>query len=262
MFPLAALTLALAPLPTPRAVAARQPALRAATQPRMLGTTETAAALLASTGALAWVSPEANLPGFDGYADDEPAQRIVQTVGAWQICFAYVLLAGKQGAAIAAGQGLYAASVTTLAIIPVWSQLGREKYSQAGAAVLFACLGKLTFARAISPFVAAAAYLLTGGLIFCTPRATAGLYQLTTPLSELASSMLGLYGGVIAMGGVYLAALAAGLTQPRCLAAVLLANGFIALKWTAMEASKLKQPKWPAAAWAAVSAALAALAIR
>ena len=74
----------------------------------------------------------------------------------------------------------------------------------------------------------------------CTPRATAGLYQLTTPLSELASSMLGLYGGVIAMGGVYLAALAAGLTQPRCLAAVLLANGFIALKWTAMEASKLK----------------------
>ena len=52
------------------------------------------------------------------------------------------------------------------------------------------------------------------------------------------------------------------ISQPRCLAAVLLANGFIALKWTAMEASKLKQPKWPAAAWAAVSAALAALAIK
>lgn len=228
----------------------------------MLCTTEAAAALLASTGALAWVSPEANLPGFDGYGDDEPAQRIVQTIGAWQICFAYVLLAGKQGAAAAAGQGLYAASVTALAIIPVWSRLGREKYSQAGAALLFAGLGRLTLARSLSPFVAAAAYLLTGGLIFCTPRGTAALYQLTTPLSELASSMLGLYGGVIAMGGVYLAALASGLSQPRCLAAALLANGLVALKWTAVEAGKLRQPKWPAAAWAVVSAALAALAIR
>ena len=83
-----------------------------------------------------------------------------------------------------------------------------------------------------------------------------------TPLSELASSVLGLYGGVIAMGGVYLAALAAGFTQARCLAAVLLTNGLIALKWTVMEAGKLKQPKWPAAAWAVVSAALAGLAIR
>ena len=62
--------------------------------------------------------------------------------------------------------------------------------------------------------------------------------------------MLGLYGGVIAMGGVYLAAHAAGFTQARCLAAVLLANGLIALKWTVMEAGKLKQQKWPAAAWA------------
>ena len=51
--------------------------------------TETGAGLLAATGVLAWVAPEANLPGFKDY--DSTAAAVVRTIGAWQIVLAVAL---------------------------------------------------------------------------------------------------------------------------------------------------------------------------
>ena len=43
-------------------------------------------------------------------------------------------------------------------------------------------LGRLTLSGAVSPFVAAAAYLVPGLLIFSLPKGTTELYQVTAPV--------------------------------------------------------------------------------
>ena len=222
--------------------------------------TEAGAGILAASGALAWVSPKTNLPGLKEY--DDTASKIVRAVGAWQIALAAVLLTGRHGATVAAGRGLYIAALTQLSVVPVWESLGREKGSQVGAILLFTILGRLTLGGHVSPIVSAAVYVLTGTLIYFTPKSTAALYQLNTPLSELAYSMLSLYGGVIATSGIYLAGLACGLAQPRCLAAALAMNAVVSLKWAATEAGKLGVPKVGPLLWAAISAVLSGLALK
>lgn len=178
------------------------------------------------------------------------------------MCLSYLLVAAKQGVAHAAGYGLYAAALTVVAIIPVWEMFDRPKSSQIGAAVLFALLGKLSLRGSVSPFVSAACYLLTGWLIYFTPKQTAALYEVSKPLSELAYSMLSLYGGMIGTCGVLLASLAYGLTQPQAFAAAFLTNALLSLKWAVAEAGKLEAPKVGAFAWAFVSVALSALALK
>jgi len=239
-------------------LAATRPALRAPYADMLL--TETSAGLLAATGALAWVSPQTNLPGFKNY--DESAQVIVRAVGAFQMCLASVLIAGTRGVAVAAGHGLYSAALTILAVVPVWEHFDRPKGPQVGVAILFAALGKLCLRGKASPLLAPAAYLLTGVLIYFTPKATAELYQASKPISELGYSMLSLYGGVISMSGVYLASLTYGLTQPQSLAAVFVTNALLSLKWVVAEAGKLEAPKAGALLWAAISALLAVLALK
>lgn len=226
--------------------------------------TEMGAGILAASGALSWLSPKASVPGFnDARWQDDSTAGVTRAVGAWQIGLAYVLLAGRSGATFASGHGLYAAAVSQLAVVPVWEYFEREKGSQIGAICLFGILGKLTLLGKISPMVAAVVYLLTGGLIYLTPVSTAELYQVTKPMSELALSLLSLYGGVIATTGVYLAGLAYGLTQPRALAATLSVNALIALKWGVQAgANSGGAPKAAPLVWAAVSAALSALALK
>lgn len=239
-----------------------RPALRVASEAHMLGLpiTEVGSGLLAATGLLAWISPTTNLPGFKDY--DEPSSTLVRAVGAWQLALAFVLLAGRQGATAAAGRGLYAAALTQLAVLPVWEYFGREKASQAGAILIFALLGRLTLCGRISPVVSAVVYLLTGTLIYFTPKATAELYQVNQSMSELGYSILSLYGGVIATSGVYLAGLAYGLAQPLAFAAAFGTNALISLKWAFTEATQLGAPKVGALLWAAISAALSALALK
>lgn len=198
--------------------------------------TEAAACIFAASGALSWVSPETKMSGLKQY--DDAASKIVRAVGAWQLALAAVLLTGPYGATVAAGRGMYIAALTQLSVLPVWDSIGREKGSQVGAILLFTILGRLTLGGHVSPIVSAAVYVLTGTLIYFTPKATAELYQLNTPLSELAYSMMSLYGGVIATTGIYLAGLACGLAQPRCLAAAFATNAFFSLKLAATEAGK------------------------
>ena len=229
-------------------------------QPNMLFT-ETGATMLGATGVLAWIAPKLNVPGFKGY--DDTAAVIVRAIGAWQICLAAVLMIGKQtNITVAAGYGLYAAALTVVSIIPVWEGLGREKISQVSAALLFALLGKFTLRGAASPYVAPASYLLTGTLIYFTPKSTAALYELSKPLSDLALSMLSLYGGVIATCGIYLAGSAYGLTHPQSFAAAFATNALISVKWAIAEAAKLGTPKLGPLAWAAISAVLSGLALK
>ena len=85
VLPLAA-PFVLQPVTRPRVTTRRTP--RAAL---LVPATETGAGLLAATGVLAWVAPEANLPGFKDY--DSTAAAVVRTIGAWQIVLAVALLA-------------------------------------------------------------------------------------------------------------------------------------------------------------------------
>ena len=94
VLPLAA-PFVLQPVTRPRVTTRRTP--RAAL---LVPATETGAGLLAATGVLAWVAPEANLPGFKDY--DSTAAAVVRTIGAWQIVLAFALLAS----AAAGGDGL------------------------------------------------------------------------------------------------------------------------------------------------------------
>jgi len=225
--------------------------------PRMIAT-EIGVGVLASTGLLAWAFPDVNLPGFDGY--DSATKSIVRAIGAWQLCYSFVLCAGSQVGPAVASSSLLAAAATIMAILPVWDTLGRERPSQVVTAAVFAVLGVAL--RSVSPYLAAAAYLLPGTLIYATPtKSTAELYRLASPLSPLASSMLKLYGASIGFVGIYLAALGAGLAHSAGFAAALIANALVSLRWAATEASGLRAPKAGAIAWAAISAILAALSV-
>jgi len=258
--PVAAHRAALAHTPIEKPVTLA-PRLERAPIPSMLAT-EISAGVLASTGALAWLFPGANLASFKEY--DSATQSIVRAIGAWQLCFASVLLVGKRALPVAtvAGFSLFYAAGTIFSMVPVWDTLGREKSSQVAVAVLFALLGKLSLAGRVSPYVAPAAYLLTGTLIYATPKSTAELYQLTRlPLPDLASSVLSLYGASITYVGVYLAAIASGLAHPAGLAMALCANVLASLRWAATEATKLEVPKAGPLLWAAISAALAGMSV-
>ena len=144
-------------------------------------------------------------------------------------------------------------------IIPVWDTLGREKPSQAFAVVLFAALGRLTLAGSVSPFVAAAAYLVPGLLIFSLPQGTTELYQLSASVSKVGLAALRQYGAAITMSGVYLAALAAGVAQPAAFAASFAARALMSAVGVA-DAS-LVFPRAGAIGSMLLSAALAGLAL-
>ena len=77
------------------------------------------------------------------------------------------------------------------------------------------------------------------------------------PVTPLALSMLSTAGGTIFAMGVYLAALARGLSQPQSLACAFFVNGLLALKWALRDAKALGAPKGGALVWAALFGALA-----
>ena len=235
--------------------------------PPELLATEVGAGVLAVTGALAWTSPVFAYPGpgrgdASALKDSEgSAVQILRLVGAWQMCLASLLLSGGQGAKVAACKGLYAAAFTVMSMLPVWEYFDRPKGSQVGVALAFAALGKLILNGALSPLIGGAMYILVGSLIYFTPVSTAELYALSKPMTDFAYSMLTLYGGMITTCGIYLVALAAGLSQPQGFAAALGANALLALKWAIFEAGKLGASKLPPLIWAALSATFSALAL-
>lgn len=186
----------------------------------------------------------------------------MRAIGVWQIGIAAVLLAGKKGAVFASGFGLLAAALASLVNIAVFEAMGREKPSQVFGVALLALLGKLTLDGVVGPRIACFVHLAIGLLIHLTPVATAELYQFTKPMSSVGTSMLALYGSTIATVGVYLGALAYGLSQPRAFAAFFVTNALFALKWGVTEAQALGAPKLAPLAWTALSGALGALALR
>ena len=82
------------------------------------------------------------------------------------------------------------------------------------------------------------------------------------PISALGYSLLSLYGGTIAVTGIYLGGLAYGLAQPAAFAAAFAANGLLALKWALTEAADLGASKAGPLGWALLSSALAAFALK
>lgn len=221
--------------------------------------TKIGSAAFATSGALAYASPEAVLRILGiPESKDNSAMCNMRAMGAWQLCGSSVLLAGLGGAVFAAGVSLLAASVASLAVVPAWEPMGRPVGPQMPGIFAFAALGWLTLAEMVSPWVSASVYLLLGPLIYATPVATAKLYMITEPMSKLAYSLLTLAGGNIAISGVYVAALAYGLSQPQCFAIACATNSAIALKWVLLEADGLEAPKLAPLLWAAISALLAA----
>ena len=257
VLPLAA-PFVLQPVTRPRVTTRRTP--RAAL---LVPATETGAGLLAATGVLAWVAPEANLPGFKDY--DSTAAAVVRTIGAWQIVLAVALLASAAEPAVAAGRTMYAAAITEMCVIPVKdAQLKCPRYVKglmAGASLAAAALGKLTLGGAVSPLVAAAALAVVGGRVYLAPRSSIAA-RFDAPATDLAVSLLSLYGAVIAMSGIGLGGLALGLSRARCTALVLVAYSLVSLRWAAAEAKKLDTPKIGPLVTVAVTALLSGVALR
>ena len=257
VLPLAA-PFVLQPVTRPRVTTRRTP--RAAL---LVPATETGAGLLAATGVLAWVAPEANLPGFKDY--DSTAAAVVRTIGAWQIVLAVALLASGAGAAVAAGRTMYAAAITEMCVIPVKdAQLKCPRWVKglmAGASLAAAALGKLTLSGAVSPTVAAAALTVIGGRVYVAPTSSIAA-RFDAPASDLAVSLLSLYGAVIAMSGIALVGQVVGLSRPRCTALVLVAYSLVSLRWAAAEATALDTPKIGPLATVAVTALLSGVALR
>ena len=135
VLPLAA-PFVLQPVTRPRVTTRRTP--RAAL---LVPATETGAGLLAATGVLAWVAPEANLPGFKDY--DSTAAAVVRTIGAWQIVLAVALLASAAEPAVAAGRTMYAAAIgERLAYLKAdprrWAKTSQGKRQMAGGGPMVA----------------------------------------------------------------------------------------------------------------------------
>jgi hypothetical protein len=223
--------------------------------------TDVGAGLLSASGAMAWVAPKVTLEMY-GVPVDLAAATMLRAQGAFQLCTAATLIAGKRGPVFAAGFGLLATALTTLANIPIWEALNREKPSQAVGALVIAVLGKLTLEGRIGTKVAAFVPLILGLLIHLTPVETAGMYQLAEPISKVGYSMLALYGSSISLIGVYIGALAFGLALPQAFAATFAVHGAFALKWALTEAKSIGAPLTGGLGWAAISAVLSALALK
>ena len=213
-------------------------------------------------GAVAYASPPTLLRSLGLESKDNSVHVNMRAMGAWALCASSVLLAGLNGSAVfTAGVSLLAAALTSLCVVPVWESLGRPVGPQVPGIVLLAALGMLTLAEVVSPWVSACVYLLLGPLIYATPVATAKLYMITEPMSNLAYSLLTLAGGNIAMAGVYVASLAYGLSQSQSFAAACAINATVALKWALLEANGLGAPKFGPLVGAAISSLLAGAAL-
>ena len=223
--------------------------------------TSVGAGVFAASGAMAWIAPKKTLGSY-GVPEDLSSTSMMRTQGLFQLCLAATLLAGKHGSVFASGFGLLATGLTCLMNIPIWDQIQREKPSQVAGVAVFALLGKLTLDGRISAKVAGYLPLLLGLLIHFTPVATAKLYQLAEPISKAGLSMLALYGSMISLVGVYLGSLAYGLALPQAFAATFAVNGAFALKWALTEAKSLGAPMAGGLVWAALSAAMSALALK
>ena len=129
--------------------------------------TNVGASILASSGALAFVTPGSTLANY-GLTSDESSRTMMRASGLWQIGAAAVLIAGKSGAAFASGFGLLSASLASLVNIAVFEVMGREKPSQVGGVVLLALLGKLTLDGVIGARVGGYVHLALGLLIHLT----------------------------------------------------------------------------------------------
>jgi len=224
--------------------------------------TNVGAGLFAASGAMAWISPAATFDSYGLKNADVSALYNMRALGAWQLCLAAVLVAGKEAVATAAGLGLFSAAAAILMNIAVWEYFSRPKGSQVGTMLVFLLLGRYSLMGSVSAWVSPCVYLLVGGLIHATPVTTGKLYELAKPMSDLAHSMLALSGSTILTAGVYLASLAYGLAQPQSFAAAFLCNAFFSLKWAVTEAAGLNAPKAGPLAWAAISAVLSALALK
>ena len=154
---------------------------------------------------------------------------------------------------------MFSAAIATVANIPNWEPLDRDIGQQVSGAALFGVLGTLILAGKCSPFVGAAVYLLTGGLIHFTPKSTAELYGVTAPISDLGQSLLSIAGGVIFSTGTYLLSLASGWSLPQAVAAAFLVKATLYLKWALLDAKRLGMTKAAPLAFAVLSAVLAVL---
>ena len=188
--------------------------------------------------------------------------REVEFLGSWGSSVAEEadLVAARFRARLAGATGLFAAALTILVLIPVWEGYGREKKSQAVAVVVFAVLGRLTFTGAVSPLVAAVAYLLPGLFIFSMPRGTAELYRLRAPVSARGLAELSRTGAYISTSGVYFLCLARGVAEPTALAAAFGASALMGLKWLS-EAGSVGASRGRAAASCALAGTCAVISL-
>jgi len=201
------------------------------------------AAISAGSGLFAWIAPKANADGYGIIGDDgigDSAYYQVRQVGAWQIVNAAVLLSGLKGAQIAASTALIASAWSTIACIPANEYFEKPKGPAVLTAVVLMVLGKMTGKGKLGPMIGGGLIALLGALIHLTPKETASMYQIAPiKTSPLFLSMLTATGSAIFQTGVYVMALAAGVSQLRAFGYTMILGACFALKFLLTEAEDL-----------------------